>query len=65
MSSDEGATRDAPHLTPARRAEHAARDRRLSEALRENLRRRKEQARVKESGPAPAAAKAAAREPQG
>ncbi|HYM72609.1 MAG TPA: hypothetical protein VET89_06475 [Stellaceae bacterium] len=39
--------RDDPHLTPARRAERAARDKRLAAALRENLRRRKEQARVK------------------
>jgi hypothetical protein len=40
----------APRLTPGRRAEHAARDRRLAEALRENLRRRKEQARAREPG---------------
>ncbi len=44
---------DAPHLTPARQAQHAARDKRLAAALRENLRRRKEQARAKESGTAP------------
>jgi hypothetical protein len=40
-------------LTPARRAEHEARDKRLAEALRENLRRRKAQARAKESEAAP------------
>jgi len=38
---------EAPHLSPSRQAEHAARDKRLAEALRENLRRRKEQARAK------------------
>jgi hypothetical protein len=39
---------ETPRLTPSRRAEHAARDKRLAEALRENLRRRKEQARARE-----------------
>lgn len=39
---------DDPHLTPARRAERAARNKRLAEALRANLRRRKEQARARE-----------------
>jgi hypothetical protein len=43
----------APGLTPARRAEHAARDRRLAEALRANLRRRKEQARAREEASPP------------
>ncbi len=38
---------DDPHLTPARRAERAARDKRLAEALRANLRRRKEQVRAR------------------
>ena len=42
---------DDPNLTPARRAEHAARDKRLAEALRANLRRRKEQARAREDQP--------------
>jgi hypothetical protein len=42
---------DTPHLTPARRTEQALRDKRLAEALRENLRRRKEQARAKQAGP--------------
>jgi hypothetical protein len=37
--------RETPHLTPARRAEQAARDKRLADALRANLNRRKEQAR--------------------
>ena len=40
--------RDTPRLTPSRRAEQAARDQRLAAALRENLRRRKEQARARE-----------------
>jgi hypothetical protein len=44
---------DPPRLTPTRQAEHAARDKRLAEALRENLRRRKEQARSKETESAP------------
>jgi hypothetical protein len=44
---------ETPNLTPARRAEHAARDKRLAEALRENLRRRKEQARARDDSPAP------------
>lgn len=44
---------DDPHLTPARQAEHAARDKRLAEALRANLRRRKEQARAREDEPPP------------
>jgi len=39
---------DTPRLTPARRAEHQARDKRLAEALRANLQRRKEQARTRE-----------------
>jgi hypothetical protein len=38
---------DTPRVTPARRAEQAARDKRLAAALRENLRRRKEQARAR------------------
>ena len=39
---------DAPRLTRVKRTEHAARDERLARALRENLRRRKEQARARE-----------------
>jgi hypothetical protein len=38
---------ETPHLTPARRAEQAARDKRLAAALRANLQRRKEQARAR------------------
>jgi len=41
---------ETPNLTPARRAERDARDRRLAEALRANLRRRKEQARARDGG---------------
>jgi hypothetical protein len=41
---------ETPHLTPARRAEQAARDKRLAAALRANLQRRKEQARAREGG---------------
>jgi hypothetical protein len=44
---------ESPRLTPSRQAEHAARDKRLAEALRENLHRRKEQARARENDPAP------------
>jgi len=36
-----------PRLTPRKTAEQGERERRLAEALRENLRRRKEQARAK------------------
>jgi len=46
---------DAPRRTPAQRIEHAARDARRAVALRENLRRRKEQARARKpvaDGPA-------------
>jgi hypothetical protein len=42
---------DDPHVTPARQAAQAARDKRLAEALRANLRRRKEQARARDDGP--------------
>jgi hypothetical protein len=38
---------DSPRLTSARSAERAARETRLAEALRDNLRRRKEQARAR------------------
>lgn len=38
---------DAPRLTAARQAERAAQDRRLARALRDNLQRRKEQARAR------------------
>jgi len=46
---------DTPRLTPSRQAEQAARDKRLAEALRANLRRRKEQARAREDEAAPPA----------
>ena len=54
--------RETPHLTPARQAEQAARDKRLAAALRANLQRRKEQARAREDdklepGKAPETAK--------
>jgi hypothetical protein len=42
---------ETPRLTQARRAEHASRDKRLAEALRENLRRRKDQARARANEP--------------
>ena len=38
---------DAPRITGAKRGEAAAREARLSHALRDNLRRRKEQARAR------------------
>jgi hypothetical protein len=56
---------ESPRLTPARRAEHAARDKRLAEALRENLRRRKEQARAKDEDLAPTDGQADALKPRG
>jgi hypothetical protein len=56
---------ETPRLTPARRAEHAARDKRLAAALRENLRRRKEQARAKQIEPAPADRAPDPNEPRG
>jgi hypothetical protein len=39
---------DSPRLTRRNQVEHAARDERLARALRENLRRRKEQAHARE-----------------
>jgi hypothetical protein len=39
---------DTPRMTRAKQIEHAAREARLARALRENLRRRKEQARARE-----------------
>ena len=41
---------DSPHLTRAKRLEHAARDARLGQALRDNLQRRKQQARARAPG---------------
>ncbi len=46
---------DTSRPMPARRSEQAARDRRLARALRENLRRRKEQVRAREPRPGKAA----------
>ena len=40
---------DAPPITGAKRSEVAAREARLAHALRDNLRRRKEQARARET----------------
>ena len=39
---------DSPHLTRAKQKEYAQRDERLARALRENLHRRKQQARGKQ-----------------
>jgi hypothetical protein len=39
---------DAPRMTREKQIEHAAREARLARALRENLRRRKEQARARQ-----------------
>jgi hypothetical protein len=58
-------SREAPRLTTARRAEHARRDRRLAEALRANLLRRKEQARARDDAAPPEDATEYATEPQG
>jgi len=47
---------EAPRLTPARLTARAARETRRAHALRENLRRRKEQVRAREADrPEPAA----------
>ena len=43
---------ETPRPTPTKQAERAARDKRLAEALRANLRRRKEQSRAREDAPA-------------
>jgi hypothetical protein len=43
-----------PHFTSEKSAERAARDARLAKALRDNLRRRKDQARAQQQrGPSP------------
>jgi hypothetical protein len=44
---------DSPHLTAARQRRHAARDERLARALRDNLHRRKDQARARQPQSAP------------
>jgi len=54
---------DSPHLTRAKRLEHAAREARLGQALRDNLQRRKQQARARAPG-APSE-EAAADQPSG
>jgi hypothetical protein len=40
--------KDLPDLTPAKRVERAAQEERLAKALRDNLRRRKEQRRARD-----------------
>jgi hypothetical protein len=40
--------RNAPDLTPAKRTERAAQEERLAKALRDNLRRRKQQRRAQD-----------------
>jgi len=42
---------DSSDLTHAKRQQHARRDKRLARALRENLHRRKQQARAKQQPP--------------
>jgi len=42
---------DSSDLTPAKRQQQAGRDKRLARALRENLHRRKQQARAKQQPP--------------
>jgi hypothetical protein len=56
---------ESPRLTPSRQAEHAAREKRLADALRENLRRRKEQARSREREPKPESTDGGGVEPRG
>jgi len=52
-----------PRLTLAKREEHTERDKRLARALRENLHRRKQQARAKERPAGEPAADPSADEP--
>jgi hypothetical protein len=54
---------DSPNLTRAKRIEHVAREERLARALRDNLHRRKQQARAKEAHTTTASAKQPASEP--
>ena len=56
---------ETPRLTPSRRAEHRARDKRLAEALRANLQRRKEQARARADERLQAVGEARAAKPRG
>jgi hypothetical protein len=46
---------DSPRLTPSKRQEQAERDKRLARALRQNLHRRKQQARAQEQRGLPSA----------
>jgi hypothetical protein len=57
--------RETPKVTPGRRADRDARDRRLAEALRANLRRRKEQARAREDEAAAPPDQPPPKEPRG
>jgi len=57
--------RETPNLTPARRAEQAARDKRLAEALRANLQRRKAQARARDDQAQAARGGEPAQQPRG
>jgi hypothetical protein len=54
---------DSPNLTRAKRSEHAAREERLARALRDNLHRRKQQARAKATRAAAPSAGPATEEP--
>ncbi len=56
---------ETPHITSARRAEQVARDKRLAAALRDNLRRRKEQARARHDDSAPPKHDDSAKKPRG
>jgi hypothetical protein len=57
--------RETPNVATGRSAQRDARDRRLAEALRANLRRRKEQARARADDAAMSADEPAADEPRG
>jgi len=46
-----GPVTDSPDLNPAKRREQEQREKRLARALRENLHRRKQQARARGEGP--------------
>jgi hypothetical protein len=54
---------DSPNLTRAKQKEHAQRNERLARALRENLHRRKQQARAKQQHAGEATANPAPDEP--
>ena len=55
---------EKPRLTAAKREAAIAREQRLGQALRDNLRRRKEQARGQKTGPEAAAGSVSDRERQ-